>query len=106
MSSTASCLGGEQPKSPDNLKEAIMCNLRIAPNPVNHFSPSPQRPQSPIVADARRRMASRREASHRILEQLQIERAPQRQISRELVGEAREKNLARLNRSRRERRVA
>jgi len=50
-------------------------------------------------------MASRREASRRILEQLKIKRAPQRQISRDLVEEAGEKHLARLNRSRRERRV-
>jgi len=83
-----------------------MRNLNIASNPVNHFSPSSQRPESPIVAGARRRMASRRQASRRILEQLKADRAPQRHISRQLVEDAREKKLARLNRSRRERRVA
>jgi hypothetical protein len=83
-----------------------MRNLRIASNLVNHLSPSSQPPESPIVADARRRMASRREASHRILEQLRIDRAPQRRISRDLVEDAREKRLAHLNHSRRERRVA
>jgi hypothetical protein len=83
-----------------------MRNLRIAPNPVNHLSPSSQLPESPIVADARRRIPSRREVSHRILEQLKIDRAPQRQISRQLVEDAREKRLARQNHSRRERRVA
>jgi len=51
-------------------------------------------------------MASRREVSRRILEQLKVDRAPQRRISRDLVEDAREKHLARLNRSRRERRVA
>jgi hypothetical protein len=83
-----------------------MRNLRIASNPVNHLSPFPQHPESPIVADARRRMASRRQTSRRILEQLKIDRAPQRQISRQLVEDAREKRLARQNHSRRERRVA
>ena len=83
-----------------------MRNLRIASNPVNHLSPSSQRPESPIVADARRRMAFRREVSRRVLEQLKIDRAPQRQISRNLVEDARKKRLARQNHSRRERRVA
>jgi len=83
-----------------------MRNLRIASNPVNHLSPSSQRPESPIVADARQRMASRRQASRRILEQLKIDRAPQRRISRDLVEDAREKRLVRQNRSRWERRVA
>jgi len=83
-----------------------MRNLRIASNPVNHLSPSSQLPESPLVADARQRMASRRQASRRILEQLKIDRIPQRQISRDLVEDAREKRLARQNRSRRERRAA
>jgi hypothetical protein len=83
-----------------------MRNLRIASNPVNHLSPSSQRPESPIVADVRQRMASRCAVSHRILEQLKIDRAPQRQISRQLVEDAREKKLAHQNRSCRERRGA
>ena len=83
-----------------------MRNLRIASNPVNHLSPSPRHPQSPIVADAHQRMASRRQESRHILEQLKIDRAPQRQISRQLVEDARERRLDRQDRSRRERRVA
>ena len=83
-----------------------MRNLRIASNPVNHLSPSSQLPESSIVADARRRIPSRREVSRHILEQLKIDRAPQRRISRDLVEDAREKRLARLSRSRQERRVA
>jgi hypothetical protein len=71
-----------------------------------HCFPCLLHPESPLVADARQRMASRRQASHCILEQLKIDRAPQRQISRNLVEDARKKRLARQNRSRRERRVA
>ena len=43
-------MGGRTPANPDNLKETIRPNLRIAYSPVNHFSASPQRPESPIVA--------------------------------------------------------
>ena len=83
----------------------------MVPSPVLsrkpvHCSPCPPYPESPIVADARRGMASRRQASRRILEQLKIDRAPQRQISRQLVEDARERRLDRQDRSRRERRVA
>lgn len=59
-----------------------------------------------VLEETRRLMAERRRPGKQTLVHHQALRASQRQISRNLVEDARKKKLARLNRSRRERRVA
>jgi len=58
------------------------------------------------LEETRRLMAERRRRGKQTLADHHTLRASHQARSRDLVEEAREKNLARLNRSRRERRVA
>jgi len=68
--------------------------------------PSTSSKSKAVLEETRRLMAERRRPGLQTLAEHYILRASHQARSRDLVEDAREKNLARLNRSRRERKVA